>query len=169
MGSILASPKRPHSPPLLLLLPRPQLPPLLFMLPKLVISLPISHTLSLDPWILNYGASDHLFGNKDLFFSLNITSPLPLITLANDTQTMAKGLYVPDSPFNLIFISKLMRDLNCSITFSNSFITLQDRSMGRTIGIKHESQGLFHHNSTPLPSFALHGCPSSHPQWPWPS
>ena len=90
---------------------------------------------SLGPWILDSGASDHLSGNKDLFFSLTITSPLPTITLANGTQTMSKGirstcpllflpltsvLYVPDSPFNLISISKLIHDFNCSITFSHS-------------------------------------------------
>ena len=84
------------------------------------------------PWILDFGASDHLSGNKDLFFSLTITSPLPIITLANGTQTMDKGigsayplpslpltfvLYVLDSPFNLIPTSKLIHDLNCSITF----------------------------------------------------
>ena len=72
---------------------------------------------SLGPWILDSGASDHLSGNKDLFYSLTITTPLPEITLANGTQTMAKGIvsayplpslpltyvhYVPDSPFNLI-------------------------------------------------------------------
>ena len=111
-------------------------------------------THSLGPWILDSDASDHLSGNKDLFSSLTITSPLPMITLANGTQTMAKGiesacplsslpltfiLYVPDSPFNTISISKLIHDLNCSITFSYSSITLQDRSTWRTIGIGHES------------------------------
>ena len=107
---------------------------------------------------------DHLSGNKDLFSSLTITSPLPMITLANGTQTMAKGigstcplpsltltyvLYVPGSLFNLISISKLINDLNCSITFSHSFVTLQDRSTGRTIDIGHESQGLNYLSSTP--------------------
>ena len=49
-------------------------------------------THSLGPWILDSGPSDHLSGNKDLFSSLAITSPLPMITLANGTQTMAKGI-----------------------------------------------------------------------------
>ena len=68
-----------------------------------------------------------------------------MVTLVNGFQTIAKGiglacplpslplssvLYVPDSPFNLIFISKLTRDLNCLITFSDHSVTLQDRSMG---------------------------------------
>ena len=53
-------------------------------------------------------------------------------------------LYVPDSPFNLLFIIKLTLDLNCLINFSNNSVILQDRSTGRTIGIGHEFQGLFH-------------------------
>ena len=85
----------------------------------------LSH--SYGPWILDSRAFDHLFGNKDIFSSLTFTSPLPMVTLANGSQTIVKGigltcplpslpltfvLYVPDSPFNLIFISKLTRDLN---------------------------------------------------------
>ena len=85
-----------------------------------------------------------------------------MITLANGSQTMAKGigsaspllsipltsvLYVPDSPFNLLSISKLTHDLNCLITFSDNSVTLQDQSTGRTIGIEHEFQGLFHLSS----------------------
>ena len=57
--------------------------------------------------------------------------------------------YVPDSPFNIIFVNKLIHDLNCSITFSQSFVTLQDWSTRKTIGIGHESQGLYHLSSTP--------------------
>ena len=47
---------------------------------------------SSGPWILDYGVSDHISGNKDLISSLNITSPLPMITLVNGSQTMAKGI-----------------------------------------------------------------------------
>ena len=119
---------------------------------------------SLGPWILDSDASNHLSGNKHLFTSLTITSPLPMITLASGTQTMAKGigsacplsslpltfvLYVPDSPFNIISVSKLIHDLNCSITLSHSSVTLQDQSTRRTINIGHESQSLFHLSSTP--------------------
>ena len=82
------------------------------------------------------------------FLPLLFTLPLPMINLANETQ-IDKGigsthflphlpltsiLYSLDSPFSLISISKLIRDLNCSITFSNISITLQDWSTRRTIG-----------------------------------
>ena len=88
----------------------------------------LSH--SSGPWILDSGASDHLSGNKDFFSYLTITSPLPMITLANGSQTMVKEvcsvcplssepltfvLYVPNCPFNMISISKLTRDFNCLI------------------------------------------------------
>ena len=101
----------------------------------------LSH--SFGPWILDSGAFDHLSGNKDIFSSLTFTSPLPMVTLAHGSQTIAKGigstcplpslsltfaLYVLDSPFHLISISKLTRDLNCLITFSDHSVTLQDRS-----------------------------------------
>ncbi|RVW27445.1 Retrovirus-related Pol polyprotein from transposon RE2 [Vitis vinifera] len=109
-----------------------------------------THTSSLGPWILDSGASDHISGNKDLFSSITTTFALPTVTLANGSQTVAKGiglthplpslpltsvLYTPECSFNLISISKITRTLNCSITFSDKFVTLQDRSTGKTIGI----------------------------------
>ena len=118
----------------------------------------LTHTSSLGPWILDSGASDHISGNKDLFSSITTTSVLPTVTLANGSQTMAKGiglahplpflplhsvLYAPECPFNLISLSKITHTLNCSITLSNKFVTLQDRSTGKMIGIGRESQGLF--------------------------
>ena len=128
---------------------------LLLLLLRLVMPLLAFHIpLDPGPWILDSRASDHLSGNKDIFSSLTFNSPLPMVTLANGSQTVAKGiglscplpslsltsvLYVHDSPFNLISISKLTRDLNCLIPFSNNSITLQDQSTGRTIGIGRES------------------------------
>ena len=125
-------------------------------------------THSSKPWILDTRASDHISGNKDLFSSVTFLSPLPTITLANGSQTIAEGigsvcplpslhltslLYVPNFPFNLIYISKLTHDLHCVLTFSHNSVTLQDRRTGKTIGIEHESQGLFH-LSSPLCSTA---------------
>ncbi|RVW42526.1 Retrovirus-related Pol polyprotein from transposon TNT 1-94 [Vitis vinifera] len=130
----------------------------------------LTHTSSLGPWILDSGASDHLSGNKDLFSSITTTSDLPTVTLANGSQTVAKGiglalplpslpltsvLYTPECPFNLISISKLTHTLNCSITFSDKFVTLQDRSTGKTIGIGRESQGLYHLTSDSSPAVCI--------------
>ena len=83
----------------------------------------LTHTSSLGPWILDSGASDHISGNKDLFSSLTTTPTLPTVTLANGSQTVAKGiglahplpslpltsvLYTPECPYNLISISKIV-------------------------------------------------------------
>ena len=145
----------------------PNVPPLL-ILSSPVMPLPILH--SLGPSILDSSASYHLSGNKDFFSSLTITSPLLTITLANGTQTMAKGiesarplpslpltyvLHVPDSPFNLISISKLIHDINCSITFSHSSVTLHDWSTGRTIGIDMSLKAFIISFRPHLPLFAL--------------
>ncbi|RVW29702.1 Retrovirus-related Pol polyprotein from transposon TNT 1-94 [Vitis vinifera] len=96
-----------------------------------------------------------LLPSLDLFSSITTTSDLPTVTLANGSRTVAKGiglalplpslpltsvLYTSECPFNLISISKITRTLNCSITFSDKFVTLQDRSTGKTIGIGRESQ-----------------------------
>ncbi|KAJ9685307.1 hypothetical protein PVL29_017366 [Vitis rotundifolia] len=130
----------------------------------------LTHTSSLRPWILDSGASDHIFGNKDLFSSITTTSALPTVTLANGSQTVTKGiglahplsslpltsvLYTPECSFNLISISKITRTLNCSITFSDKFVTLQDRHTGKTIGIGRESQGLYHLTSPSTPAVCL--------------
>ena len=86
-----------------------------------------------------FGPKIHHTHNKDIFSFLTITPPSPMITLVNGSQTMAKEigsacalrsipltsvLYVPDSAFNLISISKLTCDLNCLITFSDNSVTL---------------------------------------------
>ncbi|RVW47783.1 Retrovirus-related Pol polyprotein from transposon RE1 [Vitis vinifera] len=101
----------------------------------------LTHTSSLGPWILDSGASDHLSG-------IGLALPLPSLPLTS-------VLYTPECPFNLISISKITRTLNCSITFSDKFVTLQDRSTGKTIGIGRESQGLYHLTSIHLLQFAF--------------
>ena len=76
-------------------------------------------------------------------FVPSLSCPLPLTSV----------LYIPYFPFNLISISKLTRNLHCVLTFSHNSITLQDQNTGKTIGIGHELQGLFH-LSSPLCSTA---------------
>ena len=61
-------------------------------------------------------------------------------------------LYTPECPFNLTSISKITRTLNGSITFSDKFVTFQDRSTGKTFGIGRESQGLYHLTSNSSPA-----------------
>ena len=76
---------------------------------------------------------------------IGLAHPLPSLPLTS-------VLYTPECPFNLISISKITRTLNCSIIFSDKFVTLQDRSTGKTIGIGRESQGLYHLTSKSFPA-----------------
>ncbi|RVX19459.1 hypothetical protein CK203_008629 [Vitis vinifera] len=114
---------------------------LLPLLPSLVrcLCLPYPHIFSWT-WILDSGASDHLSGNKDLFSSITTTSDLPTVTLANGSQTVAKGIGLA---LCLLYLSLL------------SFILLNDQSTGKTIGIGRESQGLYHLTSDSSPAVCI--------------
>ena len=68
---------------------------------------------------------------------IGLAHPLPSIPLHS-------VFYALECPFNLISINKITRTLNCSITFSDKSVILQDRSTGKMIGIRRESQGLYH-------------------------
>ncbi|RVW74545.1 Retrovirus-related Pol polyprotein from transposon TNT 1-94 [Vitis vinifera] len=96
---------------------------------------------SLGPWILDFGASDHISGNKHIFSSITTTSTLPTVTLANGSQTMAKGIGL--AHLSLPYLSILF------------FMPLSDRSTGKTIGIGRESQGLYHLTSPSSPAVCI--------------
>ncbi|RVW40786.1 Retrovirus-related Pol polyprotein from transposon RE1 [Vitis vinifera] len=101
----------------------------------------LTHTFSLGPWILDFGTSDHISG-------FGFAHPLPSLPLHS-------VLYAPECPFNLISISKITRTLNCSITFFDKFVTLQDRSTRKTIGIGRESQDLYHLTAPSTPAVCI--------------
>ncbi|XP_073221477.1 uncharacterized protein [Cicer arietinum] len=87
----------------------------------------LSHSSSLGPWVLDSGASDHVTGNKCLFSSLSTSSFLPTITSANGTQTWSQGVGTVHI-FSSISVASV----------------LYDRNSGRTIGVRCESQDLYH-------------------------
>ena len=117
----------------------PNLPPLL-LLPRPVMPLPILHTLLVH----GFSIPVHLI----ICMVIRISSLLLLSLHPYLRLLWLMGLN--HGQRNLISISKLINDLNCSITFSHSYVTLQDRNTTkRTIGIRHESQGLYHLSSTP--------------------
>lgn len=52
-------------------------------------------------------------------------------------------LYVPEFKFNLLSVTRLTKDLSCSISFFPNFCTLQDFYSGKVIGIGREHNGLY--------------------------
>jgi len=99
----------------------------------------ITHSNSLGPWVLDSGATNHITGNKSFFYSTSTVGYLPSITMANSSRVSSHGvstihlfpslpinnvLYVPGSPFNLLFISRLTCFLDCVVSFSKDSICL---------------------------------------------
>ncbi|XP_043806179.1 uncharacterized protein LOC122721713 [Manihot esculenta] len=93
----------------------------------------LTKSLPIGLWILDCGASDHISGNLSLFSTLVSPSTPSKLTLANGSQTQVKGignvcllpsipfsnvLFTPDCPYNLISVSKLTKDLHCSVIFA---------------------------------------------------
>jgi len=108
--------------------------------------------------VLDSGATNHITGNKYFFSSLSTTGYLPLVTMTNGYRVPSHGvgtinffpslsidnvLYVPGSLFNLLSISRLTRSLDCVISFTKDYVTLQDRSSRRMISTGCESHGLY--------------------------
>ncbi|RVX09482.1 Retrovirus-related Pol polyprotein from transposon TNT 1-94 [Vitis vinifera] len=75
-----------------------------------------------------------LLPRLDLFSSIATTSALPTVTLANGSQTVAKG----------IGLAHPLPSLPSLLSFILPSVPLIDRSTGKTIGIGRESQGLYH-------------------------
>jgi hypothetical protein len=134
---------------------------LVIMLPLLLSLLHLDHGSLLDS-----GTSDHMSGNKLFFSHLTYKDTLPNVTLENGlhakcesigqtsplpTLTFDSVFYVPGCPFNLLFISKLTHTLPYYITFAKNRVLVQDQNTGRTIGVGHESKGLYYLSTTTTP------------------
>ena len=52
----------------------------------------LTHSNSLDSWILDSGATDHIAGNKSFFSSLSTSGHLPSITMANGSKVSSHGV-----------------------------------------------------------------------------
>ena len=97
-------------------------------------------------------------GNFNLFTTLQSHLSTSTITLADGSTpcvlrsrtihltpliTLTFVLSLPQFSFNLIYVSKLTRTHNCSISFFPDYCLIQDLSMKRIIGKGRESGGLY--------------------------
>ena len=75
-------------------------------------------------------------GSKSCVLRLDTINPTPLIPLTYI-------LSLPHFPFDLIFVSKLTRTLNCGISFFSDYCMFQDLLTKRIIGRGQVSGGLY--------------------------
>ena len=127
------------------------------------------------PWIIDSGASDHMTNSLHLFETF---SPCPenkkvRIADGNFSPIVGKGLiklservdlksvlYVPKLACNLLAVSKLSRDSNCSVIFYESYCIFQDRNSGKIIGSARMINGLYYFEDNFLSNKIVQGLSS---------
>ena len=97
-------------------------------------------------------------GNSSLFTTFQPHPSTTTVTLADGSTSCILGsetihftplitltfvLSLPQFYFNLIYVSKLTRTLNCSISFCLDYCLIQDLLTKQIIGRGHESGGLY--------------------------
>ncbi|RVW41005.1 Retrovirus-related Pol polyprotein from transposon TNT 1-94 [Vitis vinifera] len=112
---------------------------------------------SSNKWIIDSGATDHMTGNHKTFSTFR-THSAPPVTVADGSTYEIKGsgtvkptssitlssvLNLPNLAFNLISVSKLTKNLNCSVSFFPDHCVFQDLMTKRTFGKGHVSDGLY--------------------------
>lgn len=116
------------------------------------------HSQSRIPWVIDSGASDHMTGVSSVFSTYTPYSGQDRVKIADGTfsSVSGKGLvhaspslplstvfHVPSFSTNLLSISKITQDLNCSVSFFPSHCVFQDLITGKTIGSGRKENGLY--------------------------
>jgi len=135
--------------------------------------------------IIDSGATDHIISSPTLLVNSKENTSLPPIVMPNGNQThiisvgtlplspivsLTNVLGVPSCKVDLMSISQVTRNLNCSITFFPSGCILQVLMTRMTIGLRKQQGGLYYllamtsnKSHIPIPSFAAHVTKSSPP------
>lgn len=94
-----------------------------------------------DPWVINNGTTDHITTELGLFTNVIHKPKLASIQIPNGEMVPVQAmghvelnkqlvldqvLGIPNFNFNLLFVSKLIKDLNCVLTFWLEFYIIQD-------------------------------------------
>lgn len=109
----------------------------------------ISHdVISNSTWIIDSGASDHMKNDPKLVKNLR-TSPQNVVSTVDGSRSQVKGegsialsdsltldsvLVVPSLSYSLLFVSQIILELTCTVTFYPSFCLFQDILTRQTLG-----------------------------------
>lgn len=96
---------------------------------------------SLEDWIIDSGASDHMCANLNNMFDVKDAHNKPKVNLPNGQVTyvshigcvklqngiiLKNVLFVPDFKQNLLSVEKLTKDSKCKVVFHANFCVIQD-------------------------------------------
>ena len=117
----------------------------------------------ITPWIIDFGASDHMTNAHHLFSTYSPCAGNLKVKIADGTLSPVAGkgsirisesitlnlvLHVPNLSCNLLSISQLTKKSNCPTKFLPSHCIFQDLSSGKTIGSAKEREGLYYFDKT---------------------
>ena len=104
---------------------------------------------SSSKWVIDSGATNHMTSNSSLFTTFQPHPSTSTVTLADRSTscvfwsgtihptpliTLTYVLSLPQFFFNLIYVSKLTRTLNCNISFFPDYCLIRDLLTKRIIG-----------------------------------
>ena len=121
-------------------------------------------------------------GNLKLFIDLKKHGEGQAVTLADGSQSNVQGignidtglplksvLYIPSLSYNLLSVSKITKDLNCSIEFFPETCVFQDLITKQIIGKGYESRGLYIWENSPIACTSMESAIKLHQQLDYPS
>jgi len=108
-------------------------------------------------WLIDLGASHHMTGVIKLLSEVRNIMLCPVgLPDGKQTNVVKEGimhlgeniylrnvLYVPNMNCTLIYVAKLMRDLSCTVTFTNKLCVMHDQALRTLIGLGEECDGVF--------------------------
>ncbi|KAK8951538.1 hypothetical protein KSP39_PZI004751 [Platanthera zijinensis] len=117
-----------------------------------------AHAVTQGKWLIDSSATNHMIGNPQCFSLLEQHDRLPPVLIADGSPSPVHGsgvvhvtpslrladtLYVPKFLCNLLSVTSLCRQLQCSVMFTPTSCSFQDLSSQRTISTGTESGDLY--------------------------
>lgn len=111
-----------------------------------------------ENWVIDSGASEHITCDESLLIDKqNYEDGMPVIIPNGDiipmkeigTSMLPNGLrinrvlHIPEFKCNLLSVSRMTKDLNCSVTFYPNFCMMQVLRSRKLIGVGRCSDGLY--------------------------